>query len=182
MIHNASVASFRMLALAAIVLAAGVSGCSRPDEGPRTQPAPEKPAATRPAPTVNGEFPAEPAPATEPASVPPPSTYEDRPPYPVYLYVRDPEEKQPGWLRVEALADTAQPAFATGLFPEKNRILVDTRNVRRIGIRISDLPLTERKRIVLQIDGQGMELARKDRTWVHLERSEAGIWGSAQSD
>ena len=101
--------------------------------------------------------------STRPAQTQPASTYDSKPPYPVKLYVRRPEAAQPGWLKILKLADDAQAATAAGAFPEKNRIYVDTHNVQQIQIRIGHLPLAERKRIVLQIDGQGIEIARKRR-------------------
>jgi hypothetical protein len=113
--------------------------------------------------------------ASSPASQPI-STYVSRPPYPVNLYVHSPTDKQPGWLRILKLADDKTPATCTGLFPRHNVIEVETTNVAQLRLHIGHLPLAERKRIALRIDGQGFELAHKSRAFVILERSPAGAW------
>lgn len=148
---------------------------SQPAAGPASQPAPS------PAPTAAPS----PAQETRPAeSQPeqPASTYDPKPPYPVKLYVHSPEDRQPGWLKILELVDDTQPASATGVFPEKNRIYVDTVNVRRLQIHVGQLPLAAGKRRVLRIDEQGIELARKRREFTLLERSPAGIWTVVSSD
>lgn len=122
---------------------------------------PEPPAAVRPAPE----------PETQPAS-----SYRSEPPYPVKLYVRDPKAEQPGWLRIMELEEPGLPATADGSFPEHNRIYVDTSNVKRLRLHISHLPLAERKSIILIIDERSIQLARKKRKYVYLERSPAGLW------
>lgn len=128
--------------------------------GPATQPKPVSPATQ---------------PATKPEPAEPVSTYDSKPPYPVSLFVRSPEEKQPGWLRIEELAEPNQRATAQGRFPEQNRIYVDTSNVSRIRIHVTHLPLRPNERVILQIDGQGMVISRS-RTYTTLERSPAGVW------
>lgn len=105
----------------------------------------------------------------------PESTYDSTPPYPVSLFVKKPEDKQPGWLRIEQFSDDKQIATATGRFPEKNRIYVETGNVRRIRIHVGHLPLRANERVVLQIDGQGMVLSRS-RPFTTLELSPTGEW------
>ena len=126
------------------------------------------PPTTQPAPIVSS------APTTQPAT--PKSTYNSKPPYPVKLYVTDPEEKQPGWLKVLGLKDKDAPATTVGTFPERNRIDIETNNVNLLRIHIAHLPLAQGKRIVLHIDGQGIELAHKGRTYVLLERGTTGSW------
>lgn len=128
----------------------------------RTQPAP----ATRPV---------EP-PATQPQATVPKSTYSSDPPYPVSLYVTDPAEQQPGWLRIEGLIDSKQLGTATGRFPEQNRIYVETNNnVSRIRIHVTHLPLRPNERVILQIDKQGMVISRS-RPFTTLERLSTGEW------
>ncbi len=173
-------ANRRMIWFAA--LAAGLTAaadCSKPPKpkpikGPTEQPTSKAPAsASQPAaPAVQASRPA----ASRPAQTQPASSYDSKPPYPVKLRLRRPEDKQPGWLRIMEFVDDDQPAVADGTFPEKNRIYVDTRNVRRIQIHIGHLPLAERRRIVLQIDEQGIQLARKKRDFVMLERTPGGVW------
>lgn len=125
-----------------------------------------KPPTTRPADTQ---------PASRPEPPQPVSTYDSRPPYPVALYVKSPKEEQPGWLRIEALAEEGKLATAQGRFPEQNRIYVNTGNVRRIRIHVGHLPLRANERVILQIDGQGMVISRT-RPFTTLELSPTGQW------
>jgi hypothetical protein len=173
-----------LLTMAATAALAG-AGCpkqSPPGEGPEVvvvtpatkpsvqasapvePPAPQsRPAATRPA-------------ETRPAVSQPASTYDPRPPYTVRLYVRNPEDRQPGWLKILELDDREQAATALGAFPEQNEIDVTTGNVRKIQVQIGFLPLAPRKRTFLRIDKQGIEITTKGREFVVLERSPAGAW------
>ncbi len=176
-------------ALAAVLIAA--VGCKPgvPRQAtPATQQAAQEPsAATQPAAVTTAPAAGEPSskPASQPATKPatrPASTYISKPPYPVNLYVLSPEEQQPGWLTIVQLFDDKTPATCTGLFPEQNEINVDTANVRELRLHIGYLPLGERKRIVLHIDGQAIELARKHRSFVVLKRSETGRWDPLRSE
>ena len=115
------------------------------------------------------------APASQPA-LPPASTYDSKPPYPVRLFVIDEDADQPGWLRIETRQDVTTVGEATGVFPSQNRMEVRTQNVSRLRIHIDHLPLNPRKRIFLRIDEQGIELARKDREYVYMERRSTGAW------
>jgi len=147
---------------------------SMPAQPPATIPA--EPPAAMPATPETVPAPPEPA-ATQPAASLPASTYDSKPPYPVELHVRSPEDKQPGWLKILELADDNSPATATGTFPQQNRIYVDTNNAHRIRIHIGHLPLAQRKRIILQIDGQGVEISRKlGREFLVLQRRPTGVW------
>ncbi len=128
-----------------------------PVTAPETQPAATRPAETRPE-------------AAQPVS-----TYDSRPPYPVSLFVKDPNEKQPGWLRIEQLTNEKELGIARGKFPEQNRIYVDTGNVRRIRIHVGHLPLRPKERVILQIDGQGMVISH-ERPFTTLELSPTGQW------
>ncbi|UCD29566.1 MAG: hypothetical protein JSV03_03545 [Planctomycetota bacterium] len=164
-----------VICIMATALLAVSAGCSKqgqqqpvksqPAETPVIiQPPATKPAATKPT-------------ATKPAATQPASTYDSKPPYPVKLHVRSPDDKQPGWLKIVELADPDTPATADGTFPEQNRFYVDTQNVKQIRIHVSHLPLATRKRIILQIDKQGIEITRKkNRKFVILERRPTGEW------
>lgn len=164
-----------------------VAACSR-EPGRRavdTQPSEQPAAQTLPPPAVPvPETQPEEPPPTERSPEPPPvatqpakptSTYDSRPPYPVDLYVASPREEQPGWLKILGLVDDKNLATAGGRFPEQNRIHVETRNVSRIRIHVSHLPLSPTERVILQIDGQGMVLNRK-RQFAVLERRPTGEW------
>lgn len=173
----------------AMALAMALAGCNNKPHSagneavPKDQTAPPvaatetQPAAT---PTVarteTQSAPEQPVPASLPAS-----TYDSKPPYPVSIFVRSPEDEQPGWLKIMALANTESTASCTGRFPEQNRIEVQTSNVQQIRLHISHLPLAERKRIILRIDDQAIELARKNRDYVILERRSTGEWDITKS-
>lgn len=170
-----------LVALAALI--ATTAGCPKqpaakpvesrpagePGTSPTTTPLTEKPAAASSSPS-------------QPPATLPESTYDSSPPYPVKLYVRDPDQKQPGWLTVMALSNPGQLATVTGTFPEKNHIHVRTTNVQELRIQIGLLPLAARKPIALHIDEQGLELSSKPREFVTLRRSPAGLWKPVKSD
>jgi hypothetical protein len=135
---------------------------SRPASAPHTATSPEEAPATQPATRQREELPA--------------STFDTHPPYTVQLYVRKPEDKQPGWLRVLALQDKDSVARAQGVFPRQNIIEVNTENIHQIQVELGYLPLAEGKRVVLRIDGQGIEITQRDRRFITLERRPTGRW------
>lgn len=158
----------------------------QPEPAPRSrtdQPAdrPAEPRETQPATRPEAPQPPETKPATAPEAEQPVSTYDSRPPYPVSLYVKDPKEKQPGWLRIEEFAGDRPLATARGRFPEQNRIYVDTTNVRRVRIHVGHLPLRPDERVILQIDGQGMVISRT-RPFTTLQLSPTGQWTIVKED
>lgn len=116
----------------------------------------------------------QPTPTTQPTSQPE-SSYSSRPPYPVQLFVTDPEEKQPGWLRIEKLEDAHRVGTAHGTFPEQNLIRIETGNVTQLRIHVGHLPLRANKRLILQIDGQGMVISREE-PFATLEKRPTGEW------
>jgi hypothetical protein len=152
----------------------GCAGCS--DSGSRTAKAPT-PAESRPAQTAPATQAAPPdsQPARKPDELPP-STYSSKPPYALEIHVRSPREEQPGWVRIVQLADKNLPASVTGQFPEQNLMVVDTQNVQMLELHVGHLPMAEKKRIRLRIDGLGMELVRDKRPFVTLQRQKTGAW------
>jgi hypothetical protein len=158
-----------------------LAGCSeKTSRKPASPPADEKAVTELPPPVVpssqpESSLPPE-APATKPVEALPASTYDSKPPYPVDLYVRTPQDEQPGWLKILDLADKDALATTKGTFPEQNKMVVDTQNVERIQIHIGHLPMAEKKRITLRIDNQGIELVRNKRNFVTLIRRPTGEW------
>ncbi len=160
----------------------GVGGCSR---SPQDEPLKQRPAISTTAPGPGGGLTGtavEPPsgqrrdqPASRPASTLPASSYDPNPPYTVRLNVSSPDDDQPGWLRILQIDEGRPAASATGVFPEQNLIEVDTQNVRRIRVHVAHLPLSAHRRIVLRIDGQGMELSRRHE-FLQLERLKTGEW------
>jgi len=169
-----------------ILAVASLTGCKQKTTQPQTKHPIESPATQPSVVTAQSQPATQPKtlPATQPATQPasrPSSIYDSKPPYPVKLYVRSPEDKQPGWLKVTALADTNSLATCKGTFPERNRIVVETDNVHQLRLHIGHLPLAARKRIVLRIDDQGIELSHKKRAFVFLERRSTGEWKVVKS-
>jgi hypothetical protein len=189
------------LILAPVLSAASLQGCSRPPQTGVARPAdqqrtaevtppvdasvatgdertgPGRSADSSPAPAVS-----EHAPAESPADGDSESTYDSSPPYPEKLRVRSPADRQPGWLSIIEMADEKVAGTAEGTFPEQNRILVKTDNVKRIRIHIGHLPLNPGARTVLNIDGQPIEILRKHREYLHMERLSTGAWVVRKDD
>lgn len=173
---------FAALALCSLLLLPAACTDGARKKPPATAPArPAPPVETRPSVATRPALPAT-QPATAPASRPaetkpagPLSTFSSRPPYPVELYVRDPDEKQPGWLRVVELSNAEAMGKVQGVFPEQNSIEVQTENVRRLEVHVGYLPIAPGKRIRLLIDNKGIEL-RRNRRYVTLERRPTGEW------
>lgn len=185
-----------LLLLGAWVLGIGMSGCSRGSKPPTTTTAPadeqeaHEPASADSDTDIDApETGPATRPATQPETAPATSTrsaesqliseYDSTPPYTVRLYVREPDEDQPGWLKITEFADADRLATSVGTFPERNRIYVNTDNVRRLRVHVDQLPLAPNRRTILQIDNQPMELVRsRDRRYVYLERQPNGSWQS----
>jgi hypothetical protein len=55
-------------------------------------------------------------------------------------------------------------------------MIVETDNVQQLEVHIGHLPLAEKKRIILRIDGLGIELIRGDREFITMERRPTGAW------
>jgi hypothetical protein len=173
---------------AAVVAGLWMSGCERQanKSGVESRPAGESAttpresrqpasAASAPAPATPKSAPAS-APASKPAEELPVSTFDTEPPYTVQLYVRKPEDKQPGWLKVLKLEDKHAVAKVRGIFPRQNRMEVQTENVSRLQIELRYLPLAEDKRVVLEIEGHAREITQRDRPFITLERQPTGEW------
>lgn len=156
-------------------------GCNRRPAQPAVESRPSEetsPAATdtRPAaPTTRPQPANESAPASRPVTRPA-SVFDTEPPYTVELSVNAIEDEQPGWLRILAFEREGGPAHVRGTFPRQNRIEVKTENVRRLQIEVGYLPLAQGRRISLHIDEQGIELVRRERRFVTLERRPTGLW------
>lgn len=156
-------------------------GCPKSTEKPPVKTQPAVVVETPPvSPTPPATQPPATLPATQPTSQPaadPPCTYSPDPPYTVNLFVREPEQKQPGWLRIEALIDPDVPATATGEFPRQNHVYVQAGNVQRMEIDIEFLPLAARKSVILHLDKQVIEVFRRpDRPKLTFDRRPTGEW------
>ena len=139
-------------------LAVGVAGC-------RTQAPPASPAEPSPPATTT---PSEPVVESQPATASAPATATA----PVGL-----DDQQKGWLRIEKLQPDVEGGWATGDFDEKrNRISLVTQNVVEFSVDRRELPIRWDRRVLLRINAQSMELARKDRPKIRFRQSPSGAW------
>jgi len=175
-----------MIVLAAIFIAA--AGCPKQTAAPgcrhtrwqQTPPKATAPDSAKAPPAPVAQPPEPPPPATKPATTrpvqtQPASTYDSKPPYPVQLHVRNPDEQQPGWLRILKLSDTSRLATASGTFPEQNLISVDTQNVDRCrSTSGTSRCRTQDHRPADRPAGHPDRSKRRD--FITLERSPAGVW------
>lgn len=81
-----------------------------------------------------------------------------------------------GWASIDKRADTAQRAWVEGTVERSDKIVIDTNNVRRFTLELSDLRVDWRERIALRIDGNTSELTKKRWPSITLERTPAGAW------
>ena len=174
--------------LVALLGAALVAGCAAPAATPAPRAEPQPTATPEPTPAMQ---PAPPAPAVPPAGEPvptePPAPHEPAPPPaggdagPTGDRPRGSEQPAPREpapppnLTVLERFDAGQPTAAEARPGPANRLVIDTRNVRRLRIDRAALPLRSEQVIILRLDGQPFEwLADSDVT--EFERSVNGAW------
>lgn len=134
-------------------------------EAGRVEPTPSAPPASPPRreDEVSGARPVPPAHPGPGTTTPPP---EEEPPLPPYLRV----------LETFRSGRTPRVAAHPG---ERNRLIIDTDNVRRLRIQRAGIPLDTRRSIVLDIDGQKIEWVAGSPV-VELERSINGAWSAVR--
>ena len=150
---------------------AGETPAATPRTAPATSAAPTQPAAKQTAPPAS--MPAEASAAGRERPKPP---YHDVPPYRVAFTIDSPDDPQAGWLHIESFADKGRAARVSGLFPEANKIDVDTDNVSALTLDLSMLPIRPKHRIILRIDRQGIDISPRHRGKIRLARSPTGQW------
>jgi hypothetical protein len=134
-----------------------VAGC---ESAPLAKPGSEKP--TTSAPTT--------APATQPAASQPATTQ------PAQV-----EPELPEYLTIVARSDPQERATAEARIEAGNRLVIQTRNVRRLRLDRDKVPLNLRRSIALELDTQGIEwLARS--TAEEFERSVNGEWTAVKPE
>ena len=87
----------------------------------------------------------------------------------------------PDYLTVLERIDDHAPATATGQTLGRSRLVIDTRNVKRIRITRSKLSFAHGRSIPLRIDGQVFEMKASSDV-VELERSRNGEWSSPKKE
>lgn len=139
--------------MAAVLLA----GC---ESAPLAKPGSEKPVTT--APTS--------APASQPAASQPAATQ------PAQV-----EPELPEYLTIVERIEPQERATAEARVEPGNRLVIETRNVRRLRVERDKVPLNLRRSIALELDTQGIEwLARS--TAVEFERSVNGEWTAVKPE
>jgi len=140
-----------------LVAAVVLGSCGKPPPAPTTLPSlkppttasrPVRPPDTRPAPTA------------------------DR----ADAIVPSPGERQDGWLVIEQIRRSKRRAYATGKLVYQNKIVVDTQNVRQLLLDMRRLSVDPSRRVILVLDGQGIELSAGLGPVLRFRRSQAGSW------
>ncbi len=131
-----------------------------PGTGPGSMPAPQAAPESRPAPPA-ATLPAIAPPASQPASQPAASA-------PV-------EPELPEYLTIVAKLHADATADAQVLTAERQRLVLETRNVQRVRIDREKLPLDRRLSVALVLDGQAVEWLAKSPV-TEFERSPNGVW------
>lgn len=167
-------------ALALLTWGLLTAGCATPPApppapAPRAEPAAPSPAEP-PAPPPTAEAPDHPPPTTPPAEPEPAAPPADDAAVAEPMPPAPPAEPAiPAYLAVLNRFDPAQTVMATAHTGPGNRLVVDTRNVRRLRIDRAALPLQRGAAIVLRLDGQPIEWLADSEVTV-FERSINGDW------
>jgi len=82
------------------------------------------------------------------------------------------------WARLADVFETRDDAIVSGRWTGGNRIEIDTKNVRRMILDLTELPPGAPRRPPwnLQIDGQGIELTGRRGLRVEFTRGDTGAW------
>jgi len=91
------------------------------------------------------------------------------------------EPELPEYVTLVERFNPRQPPAVRVRTEEPSRLVIETRNVRRLRIDRTRLPLDRRHSIALQLDGQGIEWLPKSEV-VEFERSPNGDWGPFKPD
>jgi hypothetical protein len=87
------------------------------------------------------------------------------------------DDQQKGWLRIEKLQPDVAGGWATGdVDTKRNRITLITHNVTEFSFDRREIPIRWDRRVLLRINAQSMELARKDRAVIRFRQSPTGAW------
>jgi len=129
-----------------VLLASVLVGCDSGSSRVDRQPG------TRPAVETPTSSPAETQPATKPA-----------------------EPEIPAYFKIVERLDPGKTVRFQSHIESGNRLVIQTRNVRRLRIDRDDLPLAGDKRVILQLDDQGIEWTASSPV-VEFERSLTGVW------
>ena len=162
---------FLIMALAGTVLV--LAGCRQqakpPPPAPKTQPA-----ATAPAP-----------PQTMPVQeIPQPQATTSQPEeQPRRFVVSEPGELLPNPtlsgnspLAILLKIDPHNPATIRAILQSDSVLTINTDNVQALRLDLLNLPRQQAGRLILHLDGQGMEITGKSNQIIYLQRSSVGEW------
>lgn len=157
----------RQLALAALVLSA-LAGCRQQEQPPPHAAQPPLPA-TQPSATRE-------APSTQPTSRPQtqPATQPSPPPRSFRVTSLGVKADQP--LSILDKTDIQQPARILASLESDHRLVIETTNVGFLRLDMLKLPREQTGRLILQIDGQGLEITGRAAKIVYLQRNSVGNW------
>ena len=111
---------------------------------------------------------AEPAPTRESeTTAPPPEINMSKPP--------EPPTTTPRYLAIMEEFQSGEDSQVRATLQAPSKLVLETKNIKRLRITREGLPLSQNRSIVLQIDGQGIEWTRQYQA-VELEKSTAGQW------
>lgn len=92
---------------------------------------------------------------------------------PIVINAEDPNR----WVFAEQLAPGTQGGFVTGSFSaERNKIEIQTKDVRQFAVDTSRIPINWEKLVVIGIDGRNAELKRRNEDVLHFRRESTGHW------
>lgn len=148
------------VAIAAVVLV-GWGGCSKQDAVVSSEPGSRGVVATTQV-----------APASRPSATAPASQGEKGA---TTLTVTTMDRKPEAVIWVLGKVDGRQQARVVASLESHERLTIRTTNVAAMRINLSKLPRGRAGRVVLRLDGQGLEVTRGNRP-IYLERSSVGTW------
>jgi hypothetical protein len=155
------------------MLLASATGCRQPARSPGPAPA-SRPAATI---TRPRSLPVQQIPKTRPA----PSTHPNE--WPRRFEVTEPSQLQPdGQLAVDqplAILEKFDPrrtATIRATLVSDSLLKINTDNVQAVRLDLLNLPRQHPGRLILHIDGQGIEITGKNSQIIYLQRGSVGEW------
>ena len=92
------------------------------------------------------------------------------------MEIRSPTDPQSGWLRIAGVETDQRKSSATGHYHRNNEFDIDTTNVDRIDVRLSDLNVSRTRRFIFHIDGQDMLVFTDEIGTIRFVRSPEGLW------
>jgi hypothetical protein len=92
------------------------------------------------------------------------------------ISLKGPDDKAVDWLVVEEWNTSAESGYVRGEWVEANKMKIETMNAERILLRLGRLPIASGNRIIVNLDGKGIEISRSLLPTVRMERTATGRW------